>query len=223
VLAQDPAAGSTARRQRTLQDLVERGPAASTLPLLVGETERTAQLRLAQDGCTLSDVPKSVADFAPDVIVAQTPPAKTAGGTRRAARQPRRARRQLRDARSHRRQRRPRRRDPAQRGFRVAVVGSTPYPGVAAASSSARARRPVSRSARRADLARGEPMSVPIAPSILSADFAALGEAIAAAERGGADLIHVDVMDGHFVPNITIGSPVVKSLERIARCRSTST
>jgi ribulose-phosphate 3-epimerase len=58
---------------------------------------------------------------------------------------------------------------------------------------------------------------IEIAPSILSADFARLGEEIAAAERGGATLLHCDVMDGHFVPNITIGLPVIKSLRRATR------
>ena len=60
-------------------------------------------------------------------------------------------------------------------------------------------------------------MKVRIAPSILSADFAALGSGIAAVERGGADLIHVDIMDGHFVPNLTMGPPVVTSIRKVAK------
>jgi ribulose-phosphate 3-epimerase len=55
---------------------------------------------------------------------------------------------------------------------------------------------------------------IEIAPSILSADFSKLGDEIKAAERGGAGMIHVDVMDGHFVPNITIGPLVVKAARR---------
>jgi ribulose-phosphate 3-epimerase len=58
---------------------------------------------------------------------------------------------------------------------------------------------------------------VELLPSILSADFAHLADQVAAAERGGGTVIHVDVMDGHFVPNITIGPPVVKSLRKVTK------
>ena len=133
VLAQEPPAGSVARRQRTIKIWLSAGPRVTMVPPLVGETERTAQLRLAQDGLTLAAVSEIRSpDYPSDMIVAQTPPAKTAAGVvsllvNRGERGASyvmpdligvngdRAAEVLRG-----------------RGFRVAVVGSNPYPGVAA-------------------------------------------------------------------------------------------
>jgi eukaryotic-like serine/threonine-protein kinase len=133
VVAQEPAAGSTARRQRSLRVWLSAGQRATSVPALTGDSERTAQLRLAQDGLSLASVSEIRSpDYPSDVVLAQEPPPKSAG-TRVALLVNRgdrgtsyvmpdligvngdRAAEILR-----------------QRGFRVAVVGSNPYPGVAA-------------------------------------------------------------------------------------------
>jgi beta-lactam-binding protein with PASTA domain len=133
VLAQEPAAGSVARRQRTVKVWLSAGQHAALLPTLTGESERTAQLRLAQDGLTVSAVSEIRSEAYPtDVIVAQQPPAKTPGSsvTLLVNRGASGATYVMPDLigvngdraaeilRAH--------------GFRVAVVGSNPYPGVAA-------------------------------------------------------------------------------------------
>jgi serine/threonine-protein kinase len=132
VLAQEPAPGSIARKQRSVKIWLSAGQRSATVPLLSGETQRTAQLRLAQDGLALAAVSEIRSpDYPSDAVVAQEPAARTASanvallvnrGDRGASYvmpdligvNGDRAAEVLRG-----------------RGFRVAVVGSTPYPGVA--------------------------------------------------------------------------------------------
>jgi serine/threonine-protein kinase len=133
ILAQEPAAGSISRRQRSIRVWLSSGVRTATVPALIGETERSAQLRVAQDGVALGAVAEIRSpDYAPDVIVAQTPPAKTAAErvSLLVNRGEHGASYVMPDLigvngdrageilRGH--------------GFRVAVVASNPYPGVAA-------------------------------------------------------------------------------------------
>lgn len=133
VIAQEPPAGSVARRQRTMRVWLSAGQRSTTVPQLIGETERTAQLRLAQDGLALTAVSEIRSqDLPPDVVVAQTPPAKSASGqvallVNRGERGTTYVMPDLIGVNGDRGAEILR-----SRGFRVAVVGSNPYPGVAA-------------------------------------------------------------------------------------------
>jgi beta-lactam-binding protein with PASTA domain len=132
VVAQEPAPGSVARRQRGIKIWLSSGQRAATVPRLTGETERTAQLRLAQDGLSLSAVSEIRSnDYPADVVVAQQPPAKAGGASvtllvNRGGRGASYVMPDLIGVNGDR---------AAQilraRGFRVAVVDSNPYPGVA--------------------------------------------------------------------------------------------
>lgn len=133
VVAQDPAAGSIARRQRSIKVWLSAGQRATAVPLLTGETERSAQLRLTQDGLALSTVAEIRSqDYPPDIVIAQEPPAKAPGASvallvNRAERGTTYVMPDLIGVNGDRAAELLR-----GRGFRVAVVGSNPYPGVAA-------------------------------------------------------------------------------------------
>ena len=133
ILAQEPPPGSIARRQRSIKVWISGGPRASTVPLLTGESERTAQLRLAQDGLTLAGVAEIRSPtYPPGIVVAQQPPPNTGGVSvallvNRGERGDTFIMPDLIGVNGDRAA------DILRaRGFRVAVVGSMPYPGVAA-------------------------------------------------------------------------------------------
>lgn len=133
VLAQEPPAGSVARRQRSIKVWLSAGSRAATVPWLIGETQRTAELRLAQDGLALAGIAEIRSqDYPSDVVVAQTPAAKAAAGrvallVNRGERGASYVMPDLIGVNGDRAAEILR-----TRGFRVAVVGSNPYPGVAA-------------------------------------------------------------------------------------------
>lgn len=133
VIVQEPAARSVARRQRTIRVWLSAGQRAAIVPALTGETERTAQLRLTQNGLALSTVSEIRTDAYPaDVVVAQEPAARAAGSSvallvNRGARSATYVMPDLIGLNGERAADLLR-----TRGFRVAVVGSTPYPGLAA-------------------------------------------------------------------------------------------
>ena len=217
ILAQDPPAGGSTRRQRSVRVWISAGPRSTTVPSLVGESERTAQLRVAQDGFGAGPSAEIRSlDYTVGTVVAQNPPAKSKSDTISLLvnRGERGATYVMPDSSAS-----------TAIGQRTCCAraasacrssATTLTPACPGASCCGRARRPASRLLRENRSRSRSAGERAIAPSVLSADFSNLASDVRKAEQGGADLLHLDVMDGHFVPNITFGPLVVRAIRKVA-------
>ena len=231
VLLQQPEAGSLAKPAQVVRVVLSLGPRALRVPDLTGLAPRAAALKLARESLELGPVSWLREPAAPAGILAQDPEPETPASkgeavrvlTNRGAPESRIVMPDLvgKDAEAARARL-------EKFGFKVGSARFETYEGVrpehdpqAVPAGGLPALEPRGGFPDRLPSPRhagGSPlMRVSIAPSLLSADFARLADALAIAEEGGADLVHVDVMDGHFVPNLTIGPPVVRALRKATR------
>ena len=219
VAAQEPAAGANLKSHRSIRVWVSLGPRRVTVPALEGGSVRTARLSLDQGQVPLVRVVEVDDPAAEGTVLQQHPPAGEADGAVEGvallvSRGPVGADYLMPDLIGRQRRRGPRpAADRGPQGLRSPLPllsGSGPRHRPAPAP----ARRPPGERALPGQPRHQQGDAMILAPSILSADFGRLAEEVQKAERGGAAVIHVDVMDGHFVPNLTIGPPVVKSLRK---------